>query len=480
MRHRAQSTLKRRVNRRRFLKLTGATAVAAVVSEPLFAIEALAAPLTRHNISGLTASSKIIKSYEKAIGVMQALSISNPSDPTGWIYQAEIHGCPQPPAHTAWGTCQHNQFFWAWHRMYLYWFERIIRKKSGDADWTLPFWAWDTPSERHIPPLFRDPTSKLFSSDRVDKMNDGTGHLGATDTDVSGALSDTYFTSTMGGGANDDIQGPHGYVHVKVGKGFADFSKTAKDPLFWLHHCNVDRLWQVWRSKHGGSDPTGDASWTGQTFTFFDENGKQLTMTGCDVLNTATQLKYQYEGVSNPLAEPCPNTVHVVPPTFAPFPFTFPPIPPLAAQPVHIPLPIPPELQRQLLNIVADPTKTVYLQLADLTADVQPGVTWATFVGPQSAPRPAVLSGKVPADPQSPFYVGSVYLFGHGIKNELPNMPTLLSFPLNRALAASSDRPLYLTFVAQGIVVGNAMVTQVNANVKIGKASIVVRTLKRG
>ena len=24
------------------------------------------------------------------------------------------------------------------------------------------------------------------------------------------------------------------------------FSTAPLDPLFWMHHCNIDRLWEVW------------------------------------------------------------------------------------------------------------------------------------------------------------------------------------------------------------------------------------------
>ena len=26
---------------------------------------------------------------------------------------------------------------------------------------------------------------------------------------------------------------------------------AAWDPIFWSHHCNIDRLWYLWQLKHG-------------------------------------------------------------------------------------------------------------------------------------------------------------------------------------------------------------------------------------
>jgi tyrosinase len=84
---------------------------------------------------------------------MKALPADNPCS---WTYQAAIHGTTVTPALTAWNTCHTDaRFFWSWHRMYLYWFERIVRKYSGMYDWALPFWDWANPAKRQLPPAFR-------------------------------------------------------------------------------------------------------------------------------------------------------------------------------------------------------------------------------------------------------------------------------------------------------------------------------------
>jgi hypothetical protein len=36
-------------------------------------------------------------------------------------------------------------------------------------------------------------------------------------------------------------------MHVRVGGFMGAFNSAGLDPLFWLHHCNIDRLWEVWR-----------------------------------------------------------------------------------------------------------------------------------------------------------------------------------------------------------------------------------------
>ena len=84
-----------------------------------------------------------IQAYRQAVSVMRGRS---PSDPTSWLYQANIHGTNTPvgswPAEAPWSTCDHGFHFLSWHRMYLYFFERIVRAASGDPDFALPYWDY--------------------------------------------------------------------------------------------------------------------------------------------------------------------------------------------------------------------------------------------------------------------------------------------------------------------------------------------------
>ena len=167
-------------NRRNILK-TGAAALAGAISQPFMGIPALAAyaagPTVRRNAFTMAASDPILVGYRKAITAMKALPAS---DPCSWTYQAAIHGTTVTPALTAWNTCHtDSRYFWSWHRMYLYWFERIVRKYSGMYDWALPFWDWANPAQRQLPPAFRIVGSALHDPSRNAAMNDGTGSISA-------------------------------------------------------------------------------------------------------------------------------------------------------------------------------------------------------------------------------------------------------------------------------------------------------------
>src|SRR5207237_5292262 len=115
-----------------------------------------------------------------------------------------IHGTFMTPVQPAWNTCQHGSFFFvSWHRMYLYWFEQIVRTMSGNCAWALPYWNYKplpagntladaTASRRILPEPFRTPATaanKLFVTNRNSSINAGTGWLSATICDPATALA---------------------------------------------------------------------------------------------------------------------------------------------------------------------------------------------------------------------------------------------------------------------------------------------------
>ena len=87
-----------------------------------------------------------------------------------------------------------------------------------------------------------------------------------------------------------------------------DPNTAALDPIFWLHHANIDRLWQVWLDTAGRENPTAGA-WRAFTFKFHNAEGTPVTMAVKDAETTA-QLDYEYT-TSYPAPE-TPNPVRPV------------------------------------------------------------------------------------------------------------------------------------------------------------------------
>jgi tyrosinase len=385
-----------------------------------------------------------------------------------WDYQAAIHGTTLSGSSTAWNTCEHgSMFFWSWHRMYLYYFERIVRKLSKNPCWALPYWDWAPGSDLFLPAPFRDPASALFNP-RASGLNDGTASLNPLAVDVGPGFSQTSFYT-----ASSIIEGPHGSVHGQVSGNMCCVPTAALDPIFYLHHSNVDRLWNLWLAQGGGrTDPVLDAPWTSKTHTFFDANGAQVTMNTCQVLRAAQQLHYVYEGEPPQVLQYCRR--------FPPFPWwkfvkeliIRLPIPPVELGPEPVAFQIDVRLVREkVAPLLESKTSSVLLELDDVEAPTAPGVVWAVFVG---------LPAGAAIDAKSPHFVGQLALFGSGIRDEKHHAykPAHFTYPITRALQAAlraNGERIDVTFVPLGLIVdGKPQKPEVKAPVRIGQASLFV------
>lgn len=411
-------------SRRDIVRAGGATALATgamnFIGIPALADYA-AGPAVRRNAFAMAANDPVLRGYRRAIKAMRALPNNNPCS---WYYQAAIHGTTDPAGLTAWNTCHNDPtFFWAWHRMYLYWFERIVRKYSGMYDWALPFWDWTNPAERAIPAPFRVSTdAELYEPTRNASMNGGGQLSTSLGTSVSNAMMLLDYFSAQSG-----VNGPHGSVHIAMGGNFGAVVTAAQDPLFWLHHSEVDRQWNQWLAQGGGrSSPVGDTTWRNLTYTFFDECCNQVSMKGCDVLRAAKQLSYTYEGEPPQVEQYCPLKWKFVKDLVAvsiwrgPFP--------TLRESVRLPLPPRDTLKGDKdLVALAREQKSIAMKIGGVEAASQPGVDFEVYLGPKG----------LDPDPSSPYFVGIFGLFSGGLKTRKHHYsPADFVFPVSRMLAA--------------------------------------------
>ena len=459
------------LSRRRFLVTAGATA-AVIAGRSVYDVDKVwAAAYTRRNLGGMAATDPVLVSYGKAIKAMKMLP---GTDPLSWGYQAAIHGTTLPGGYTAWNTCEHGtHFFWSWHRMYLYWFERIIRKMSGDSSWALPYWDYNDASQRALPAAFRDSSSELYLMDRGFGWNTGAASFDPNRLDPSnGNLLTSFFDAQ-----SSLEQQPHNHVHVDIGGAMGDPSTAAIDPVFFVHHSNIDRLWNLWLAQGGGrADPLGDAAWRNNNYTFFDEKGQAVQMTACDILRAAEQLNYIYEGEPSQVKEYCLKV-----PRFVLFlivevliHWPGPPVE-LTGKDVTVELDIRQFAQR-LAPLAESKTEQVFLELKDVEAERSPGAAWDVYLGlpPNTVPTP-----------DSPFRVGTVSLFSAGIRSKTHKQftPEHFEFRVNRAIAAAmrtNKEKLPLTFVPAGpLIDGKASRAEVKAPVHIGAINISIGKVEK-
>ena len=312
--------------RRTFLATAGIT-VAAVVTQRLGALrdKPKEVPVlgTRENVAGMEADHPVLASYRKAI---EAMKKQPATDPLSWTFQANMHGAPGAAGdHEGWRWCMHgNWWFLPWHRGYLYYFEKIVRKLSGDDGFRLPYWAWEKEGQNMLPAPFRDPEhdgrdNGLFDATRVEAANKGqplrsASASGSFCADWEAVLNTERFTTAVAelsyGGLRMDKtkipkrppsgqhgvmeSGAHDLLHDALGDDTGNMGNpdtAALDPIFWLHHANVDRLWNRWLDdrSHHLPDPVADKDWYDQEFPFYDETGKEVVVTVSKILDMASK-----------------------------------------------------------------------------------------------------------------------------------------------------------------------------------------------
>ncbi|MEA2361654.1 MAG: hypothetical protein QOD71_799 [Thermoleophilaceae bacterium] len=382
--------------------------------------------------------------YARAIGAMRN---RDPDDPTSWSYQAAMHGTYREPADPLWNGCQHGSwFFLPWHRIYIWYFEQIVRsvviESGGPDDWALPYWNYTDgpPGSAALPPGFSAKTlpeggpNPLFVPDgnRAPAVNAG-GALPGIGTSTAQALLSTSFSPGFGGLPRGPVHfanphgllesQPHDNIHVLVG---GDLTRTgcnegwmtdpncaAVDPIFYLHHSNIDRVWAKWLAQGDGRANPALAEWVNQSFSFFDATGQEQSKTCGDVADLAT-LDYVYDDmVVAPPPPPPPPPVEAVLPVDAgdgqlpQRPGDGPEIAAggaasLGTEPVSVPLEKPADAG-SILEAAADPeTPRVYLHLEDVESDGAPGIIWEVRLDPDG-------SGGEPDEA-----VGAVSFFGRG------------------------------------------------------------------
>ncbi|KAI5076538.1 hypothetical protein GOP47_0008603 [Adiantum capillus-veneris] len=282
------------------------------------------------------ASAKYIEKYNRAYQLMRAL----PSDdPRSFAVQANIHCAFCNGAYKQRDTnitlqVHFSWLFLPWHRWYIYFHERILGSLLGDPSFALLYWNWDNQVDggNSLPPLFAVNGSALYDRNRDANANLGLNasaaplvrlRIGSAATlspseviqenlnvmyqsMVTASTADMFMGGAYSAGTdfsnvsadNAPLGGTlelnaHGGIHYWTGDPRATlrgdmgvFTTAARDPIFYAHHTNVDRLWEVWKSIPGGrrTNPI-DKDFLDAEFLFFDENSNLVKVKVRDALD---------------------------------------------------------------------------------------------------------------------------------------------------------------------------------------------------
>ena len=201
-----------------------------------------------------------------------------------------------PPDQGDRNAAHRGPVFLPWHRFMLIFLEAQLQRVLGDSDFGLPYWSWSDDGELPLAgqpeaPVWDDDcmggdgdpaqgfvvTSGPFSADsafQVVVTADSNGVLRTVsrplrrrfnvplglppETELQAALADAgydeepwnaetvSFRNLLEGWVPSETQPHlHNRVHVWVGGDMLP-SSSPNDPVFYLNHCNVDRVWSAW------------------------------------------------------------------------------------------------------------------------------------------------------------------------------------------------------------------------------------------
>ena len=281
------TTMTHQISRRGFLGSLGIAAASVAKGGQCCCLR------VRQNIACLNRCQ--IQSLRRGVEVMKS---RDPKDPTSWQFQADIHGTLSG-SDPLFNQCEHGTIqFFTWHRAYLYFFERILRAASGDPWLSLPYWNWTT--HRALPEVFRLPASASNSLyDDTRSINDGSElPVEVVEDDLNSSLAHIDFWPWPA--FSPDLEGsPHGAIHVLTGGNMGFVPTAANDPIFWLHHGNIDRVWDRWLNLGDGRKNPGTEDFLDKEYSFANECGDTVTIRVRDYIDSYC-LGYRYDDVCSP------------------------------------------------------------------------------------------------------------------------------------------------------------------------------------
>ncbi|GAA4994622.1 tyrosinase MelC2 [Kitasatospora paranensis] len=179
-------------------------------------------------------------------------------------------------------TGHRSPSFLPWHRRFLLQFEQDLQSVNPAV--TLPYWDWTAdrttsaslwgadllggsgrPGDGRVTtgpfagaggqwPISVRPDSRDYLRR---SLGTGVGQL-PTRADVESVLAVRTYDAAPWNSSSDGFRNQlegwrgvnlHNRVHVWVG-GLMGTGMSPNDPVFWLHHCFIDKLWAEWQRRH--------------------------------------------------------------------------------------------------------------------------------------------------------------------------------------------------------------------------------------
>ncbi len=300
------------MNRSRFLLSSASATALAACSSPNAFIEPVSrgfqrqgSPFaktlfTRMEIEEFSKHPDLVAALRTGIQTMR--DVVDPRNTGSYKYWHNSHwmpaGNPPPDMISVWNQCKHaDSFFISWHRGFLYYFEQILRQASGNKNFCLPY--WDYYKNPNLPKIFTEPTLKDGAANPLYwSRRQRTNVPGLTFS----AFDDSVTVFPWGPGTTfEDLaeRNPHNRVHDQVGGSMGQVPSAPQDPIFWVHHCNIDRYWSAWIAAGNGRHmpPDNDGLFWNQRFAYNLGGSWNVSVRE---MNDSKNLGYTYDSLSLP------------------------------------------------------------------------------------------------------------------------------------------------------------------------------------
>lgn len=138
-----------------------------------------------------------------------------------------------------------NPRFLPWHRVYLIRLEDMLQ--AIDPTVTIPYWR---SSEDQSFPAWLSTFLPTVNGHAVTR-NPGAPPILPNTTAVNNAINNNNTFNTFW----PALEGIHNTGHVWVGGSMSTIANAPADPIFWMHHAEIDRIWSEWQTLHPGLNP---------------------------------------------------------------------------------------------------------------------------------------------------------------------------------------------------------------------------------
>ena len=128
-------------------------------------------------------------------------------------------------------------------------FEKALHRYHPDV--CVPYWNWADADQQDFPSWLNGVLPTVNTSGgpiTVTRSPGSPSNLSSIASSIPGAMSQTNYNNF-----SSIVNGVHGSVHIWVGGTMSSPHTSPADPVFWLHHANLDRLWWQWFNSPQGN-----------------------------------------------------------------------------------------------------------------------------------------------------------------------------------------------------------------------------------